>query len=51
VDFGGRHSFADYMDLKILLEDLLERKVDLAEKQALRKELAGRILAEAVLVA
>lgn len=51
VDFGGRHSFADFMDLKLLLEDLLGRKVDPAEREALREELAPRILREAVLVA
>jgi uncharacterized protein len=51
VEFDGKASFDGYMSTLILLEDLFERRVDLATEKALRLELKDRILREAVRVA
>jgi uncharacterized protein len=51
VDFDGKATFDGYMSTLILLEDLLERRVDLATEKALRIELKDRILREAIRVA
>lgn len=43
VGFDGRASFDRYMDLKLFLEDLLGRRVDLVTEQALRKEIRAQV--------
>ncbi len=45
VDFD-RPSFDAYMDLKFYLEDLLQRRVDLVLRRALKPLLRDRILGE-----
>lgn len=39
VDFDGPATFDRYMQLKFFLEDLLQRRVDLLTRQAVRPEL------------
>ena len=51
VRFGGRTTFDQYMGLKLLLEDVLDRRVDLVTEKALRPELRPGIEREAVRVA
>ena len=51
VEFDGPRKFAQFMDLKFLLEDECGVKVDLVAKEALRPALKARILAEAKRVA
>ena len=51
VEFDGPHKFAQFMDLKFLLEDECGVKVDLVTREALRPALKARILAEAKRVA
>ena len=51
VEFEGPTRFEPFMDLKFLLEDTFGCQVDLATRGALRRELAPRILKEAVRVA
>jgi predicted nucleotidyltransferase len=51
VRFADPASFDRYMDLKFLLERVLERKVDLVTDAALRPELRERIERELVRVA
>ena len=51
VDFEGPASFDRYMGLKVLLEDLLGRRVDLVTRKALRPSLKAAIEREAVNVA
>ena len=43
VRFDGRASFDRYMDLKLFLEDLLGRRVDLVTEQALREEIRAHL--------
>jgi predicted nucleotidyltransferase len=43
VSFDGRASFDRYMDLKLFLEDLLGRRVDLVTEQALREEIRAHV--------
>jgi len=43
VEFEGRASFDRYMDLKLLLEDLLERRVDLVTRRAFRAEVRSAV--------
>jgi len=50
VEFKGKASFGQYMDLKFLLEGLLDRPVDLVTSQALRPQLRPRIEKEAIRV-
>jgi predicted nucleotidyltransferase len=38
VEFEGRATFDGYMDLKLYLEDLLERNVDLVTNDAVRPQ-------------
>lgn len=38
VEFEGRATFNGYMDLKLYLEDLLERNVDLVTNDAVRPQ-------------
>jgi predicted nucleotidyltransferase len=51
VDFVDAPTFARFMDLKFLLEDELEMRVDLVTRDALRPPMKARILAEARRVA
>lgn len=51
VDFAGPPTFDQYMELKILLEDLAGRRVDLVTRKALRPEIRSAIEAEEVRVA
>jgi predicted nucleotidyltransferase len=51
VEFRGRASFDQYMDLKFLLEDLFEVSVDLVMKHTLKPQIRQRVLAEAIHVA
>jgi predicted nucleotidyltransferase len=48
VTFAGQPTFDDYMGLRIYLEDLFARKVDLGIRWDLRPALRSRIEAEAV---
>jgi hypothetical protein len=49
VDFyEGGETFDNYMDLKILLEDSLNLKVDLVVKNSLRYEIKSFILSEVI---
>lgn len=43
VCFKGQADFDRYMDLKIFLEDLLGRKIDLVTEKALRKEIRAGV--------
>lgn len=51
VEFEGPARFGPFMDLKFFLEDLLERKIDLATPNALHPRLRDRIQREAIRVA
>ena len=51
VRFEGTATFDRYMDLKLFLEDLLGRPVDLVTDRALRDELRPHIERDLVLVA
>ena len=51
VRFDGRATFDRYMDLKLFLEDLLGRRVDLVTEQALRKEVRAQVEQELLRVA
>lgn len=46
VEFGGPATFDRYMGLKLYLEDLLGRPIDLVTAKALRPELRSRIAGE-----
>jgi predicted nucleotidyltransferase len=43
VEFDGPATFDAYVDLKFFLEDLLQRRVDLVTRKALRPEIAPRV--------
>jgi len=51
VEFEGTRTFAQFMDLKFLLEDECGVPVDLVTRDALRPALKARILEEAKRVA
>jgi len=51
VEFEGSAKFANYMDLKFFLEDLLGRSVDLVTDKALRRELRPFVEEELIRVA
>lgn len=51
VEFVGPATFRAYMDLKIYLEELLGRPVDLVTKKALRHELRSNVEKEMINVA
>ena len=51
VRFDGSASFDRYMDLKLFLEDLLERRVDLVTEQALREEIRAHVQQDLLRVA
>jgi predicted nucleotidyltransferase len=50
VEFVGRPSFARYMDLKSLLEDLLGRRVDLVTPKAIKPKMRAGIEREMIRV-
>lgn len=51
VRFEGRATFDRYMDLKLFLEDLLGRRVDLVTEKALREEVRPHVEQELLRVA
>ncbi len=51
VEFEGRITFDRYMDLRIFLEDLLGRRVDLVVRRALRPRIRPHVESELVEVA
>ena len=51
VDFSKPPSFAQFMDLKFLLEDTLGVPVDLVTRRALRSSMADAVESEAARVA
>jgi predicted nucleotidyltransferase len=51
VDFQGSTTFDQYMGLKIFLEDLFHRSVDLVTRRGIRPEIAPYIKQEAQRVA
>lgn len=48
VEFGDDLSLIDYMKIKLNLEDLLNKKVDLVEYQAIKSQLRKRILSDEI---
>jgi uncharacterized protein len=48
VNFDGTITFDRYMDLKIFLEDLFGKKIDLAIGDTLKPQIRQRILEEAI---
>ncbi len=48
VNFDGKITFDRYMDLKIFLEDLFGKKIDLAVEDTLKPQIRAKILAEAI---
>jgi uncharacterized protein len=50
VDFEGVVTFDRYMDLKIFLEDLFNRKIDLAIEGSLKPQIRQRVFEEAILI-
>ena len=48
VDFDGVITFDRYMDLKIFLEDLFGKKIDLAIEDSLKPQIRQKILEEAI---
>ena len=48
VDFDGVITFDRYMDLKIFLEDLFCKKIDLAIEDSLKPQIRQKILEEAI---
>jgi uncharacterized protein len=48
VNFDGTITFDRYMDLKIFLEDLFGKKIDLAIKDTLKPQIRQIILEEAI---
>lgn len=51
VDFEGAVTFDRYMDLKIFLEDLFGKKIDLAIEESIKPQLRQKIVEEAIYVA
>ena len=51
VDFTGSATLTRYMDLKLLLETIFERKIDLVTRKALRSRLQPLVERDAVRVA
>lgn len=51
VRFNDRATFDGYMDLKLFLEDLLGRRVDLVTEKALREEIRAQVEQELLRVA
>jgi hypothetical protein len=50
VEFDGTPTFDRYMDVKILLEDLLESRVDLVTRASLKPRMRKVVDAEAIRV-
>jgi predicted nucleotidyltransferase len=50
ADFPGPPSFDQYVGLKLFLEDLLRREVDLVTRRGLREQIRPRVEREAVSV-
>jgi uncharacterized protein len=48
VDFDGTITFDRYMDLKIFLEDLFGKKIDLAIQDTLKPQIRRKIFEEAI---
>jgi uncharacterized protein len=48
VNFDGMITFDRYMDLKIFLEDLFGKKIDLAIEDTLKPQIRQKILEEAI---
>jgi uncharacterized protein len=48
VDFEGVVTFDRYMDLKIFLEDLFGKKIDLAIEESLKPQIRQKIVEEAI---
>jgi uncharacterized protein len=48
VNFDGTITFDRYMDLKIFLEDLFGKKIDLAIEDTLKPQIRQKILEEAI---
>ena len=48
VDFDGMITFDRYMDLKIFLEDLFGKKIDLAIEDNLKPQIRQKILEDAI---
>ena len=48
VEFEGRATFDQYMELKFFLEELLGRRVDLVTRKALKPQLRSHVETEAV---
>lgn len=48
VELGSKISLLEFVGIKFELEDLLERKVDLVEYQAIKPRLRKRILSEEI---
>jgi predicted nucleotidyltransferase len=48
VDFSAPASFDNYMDLKFYLQELLDRKVDLVTRKALRPQVREEIEKELI---
>ena len=51
VQFEGRTTFDRYMDLKLFLEEILGRRVDLVTEAALRDEIRARVQQDLLRVA
>jgi predicted nucleotidyltransferase len=51
VDFAAAPTFSDYMKLRIFLEDLLSRKVDLVTETGLRPRVRPSVEKDAIRVA
>jgi predicted nucleotidyltransferase len=48
VELGGQISLLDFVGIKLELEDLLGKKVDLVEYQAVKPRLKNRIMSEEI---
>ena len=48
VNFDGASTFDRYMDLKIFLEDLFDKKIDLAIEGTLKPQIRQKIFEEAI---
>lgn len=48
VELGNKISLLDFVGIRFELEDLLSRKVDLVEYQAVRPRLKNRIMSEEI---
>ena len=48
VDFDGTITFDRYMDLKIFLEDLFGKRIDLAIEDTLKPQIRQKILEDAI---